>query len=55
MANTSSSVFECGYIPAGLYTITRFYTTRETSKRFAFFFMGNLIANGSSGLMAYGM
>ncbi|KEY65319.1 hypothetical protein S7711_01833 [Stachybotrys chartarum IBT 7711] len=48
-------VFECGYIPAGLYTITRFYTTRETSKRFAFFFMGNLIANGSSGLMAYGI
>jgi MFS family permease len=48
-------MFECGYIPAGLYTITRFYTTSETSKRFAIFFLGNMVANASGPLIAYGI
>ncbi|KAM5341445.1 hypothetical protein ACJ41O_014476 [Fusarium nematophilum] len=46
---------ECGYIPAGLYTITKFYKRDETSKRFAIFFLGNMTANGAGGLLAYGI
>lgn len=30
---------ESGFIPAGLYTITRFYERKETSKRFSWFLM----------------
>ncbi|KAH6693765.1 alternative sulfate transporter [Plectosphaerella plurivora] len=48
-------VCECGYIPAGLYTIGRFYKTSEISKRFAWFFLGNMSANGAAGLLAYGI
>ncbi|KAG9254867.1 alternative sulfate transporter [Emericellopsis atlantica] len=46
---------ESGYIPAGLFTIARFYTTSETSKRFGWFFFGNMLANACGGLIAYGI
>jgi hypothetical protein len=44
---------ESGFIPAGLYTITRFYKRDETSKRFSWFFIGNQSAQAISGLLAY--
>lgn len=50
-----ASMCESGYIPAALYTITRFYTRDETSKRFAIFYLGNMVANGCGGIIAYGM
>ena len=46
---------ESGFIPAGLYTITRWYKKDETSKRFSWFFIGNMLAQAVSGLLAYGI
>ncbi|KAF5625865.1 nicotinamide mononucleotide permease [Fusarium tjaetaba] len=46
---------EAGFIPAGLYTITRWYKRDETSKRFSIYFLGNMLASGASGLIAYGI
>ncbi|OKL57205.1 hypothetical protein UA08_07359 [Talaromyces atroroseus] len=46
---------ESGFIPAGLYTITRWYKRNESSKRFSWFFVGNMLAQAVSGLAAYGM
>ncbi|KAF4544950.1 MFS transporter [Lasiodiplodia theobromae] len=46
---------EAGFIPAGLYTISMFYKRNETSKRFSIFFLGNLTAVASSGLIGYGI
>ena len=46
---------ESGFIPAGLYTITRWYKNEETTKRFAWFFIGNGLAQACSGLVAYGV
>jgi hypothetical protein len=46
---------EAGFIPAGLFTITRWYKSDETSKRFSFYFIGNMFAGACSGLIAYGI
>jgi len=46
---------EAGFIPAGLYTLTRWYKTEELSKRFSIFFLGNLVASACSGLVAFGI
>ncbi|OJD28788.1 alternative sulfate transporter [Diplodia corticola] len=46
---------EAGFIPASLYTISMFYKRDETSKRFSIFFLGNLTAVASSGLIGYGI
>ncbi|KAK0656875.1 alternative sulfate transporter [Cercophora newfieldiana] len=46
---------ESGFIPAGLFTITRWYKRDETSKRFSWFFIGNMFAGACSGLIAYGI
>ncbi|KAF2086701.1 alternative sulfate transporter [Saccharata proteae CBS 121410] len=46
---------EAGFIPAGLYTITLWYKREETSKRFSWFFIGNLGAVASTGLIGYGI
>ncbi|KAM0343595.1 hypothetical protein ACHAPU_008346 [Fusarium lateritium] len=46
---------EAGFIPAGLYTITRWYKRDETSKRFSIYFLGNIIASACTGLIAYGI
>lgn len=45
--------FESGFIPASLFTISRFYKRDETSKRFAWFFIGNHLATAVSGVVAY--
>ncbi|KAK0624602.1 major facilitator superfamily domain-containing protein [Bombardia bombarda] len=46
---------EAGFIPAGLYAITRWYKRDETTKRFSWFFIGNMFAVACSGLVAYGI
>ncbi|KAL2211264.1 alternative sulfate transporter [Sarocladium strictum] len=46
---------ESGFVPAGLFTMTRFYTTSETSTRFGWFYFGNMFANACAGLLAYGL
>lgn len=48
-------LYESGFIPAGLYTITRWYKRDETSKRFSWFFICNMLAQAISGLVAYGV
>ncbi|CAH0023578.1 unnamed protein product [Clonostachys rhizophaga] len=46
---------EAGFIPAGLFTLSRWYKKDEISKRFAWFFLGNLLAAALSGIIAYGV
>ncbi|KAK6207606.1 alternative sulfate transporter [Colletotrichum tabaci] len=46
---------EAGFIPAALFTMTRWYKKDETSKRFSWFFIGNMLAAACSGLIAYGI
>ncbi|EQB56921.1 putative transporter [Colletotrichum gloeosporioides] len=46
---------EAGFIPAALYTMTRWYKKEETSRRFSWFFLGNMLAAACSGLIAYGI
>ncbi|KAE9376566.1 MFS transporter [Stipitochalara longipes BDJ] len=46
---------ESGFIPAGLFSITLWYKKEELSARFAWFFIGNMLAQASSGLIAYGV
>ncbi|OAA36219.1 Major facilitator superfamily domain, general substrate transporter [Beauveria brongniartii RCEF 3172] len=48
-------LLEAGFIPAGLYTLTRWYKRNETSRRFIAFFFGNMFASAASGLIAYGI
>ncbi|KAK4245072.1 hypothetical protein C7999DRAFT_16732 [Corynascus novoguineensis] len=48
-------ICEAGFIPAGLFTMTRWYKRDETSKRFSCYFVGNMSAAASSGLVAYGI
>jgi hypothetical protein len=48
-------ICESGFIPAGLFTITMWYKTDETSQRFAWFYIGNLAAQAATGLIAYGV
>ncbi|KAK4132811.1 MFS general substrate transporter, partial [Trichocladium antarcticum] len=46
---------EAGFIPAGLYTITRWYKREETTKRFSYYFLGMMVSAASSGLIAFGI
>ncbi|WYZ41100.1 hypothetical protein EsH8_IV_001441 [Colletotrichum jinshuiense] len=48
-------ITEAGFVPASLFTIGRWYKKDETTKRFAWFFIGSGIASGCSGLLAYGV
>ncbi|KAK4041457.1 hypothetical protein C8A01DRAFT_14796 [Parachaetomium inaequale] len=48
-------ICEAGFIPAGLFTLTRWYKRDETTTRFSVYFIGNLFAGASSGLIAYGI
>ena len=52
---TGARLCESGFIPAGLFTITRWYKRDETSKRYSWFFIGNMLAQAISGLAAYVM
>jgi hypothetical protein len=55
LTGTTSRLCEAGFIPAGLFTITRWYKRDETTTRFSWYFIGNLFAAACSGLVAYGM
>lgn len=46
---------ESGFIPASLFTLSLWYKNEEISRRFAFLFVGNGLAQASGGLLAYGM
>lgn len=46
---------EAGFIPAGLYCLSLWYKRSETSKRFTIFYFGNLVAQGATSLLAYGI
>ena len=46
---------ESGFIPAGFYTITRWYKRDESSKRFSIFFLGNMFVQALGGDIAYGV
>ncbi|KAJ4115392.1 hypothetical protein NW768_011244 [Fusarium equiseti] len=48
-------LLEAGFIPASLYTLTKWYKRNETSRRFTIFFLGNMVASASNGLIAYGI
>ncbi|KAJ3957463.1 hypothetical protein N0V92_005963 [Colletotrichum tropicale] len=55
MLTRRKSLCEAGFIPAALYTMTRWYKKEETSRRFSWFFLGNMLAAACSGLIAYGI
>ncbi|KAH6619311.1 major facilitator superfamily domain-containing protein [Chaetomium sp. MPI-SDFR-AT-0129] len=46
---------EAGFIPAGLFTMTRWYKRDESTSRFSIYFLGNLLSAACSGLIAYGI
>ncbi|KAM0522802.1 hypothetical protein D7B24_002753 [Verticillium nonalfalfae] len=46
---------EAGFIPAALFTLTRWYKRDEISRRFSWFFVGNLFALAMTGIIAYGV
>lgn len=48
-------VTESGYIPGGLWTLSRWYTRKETAKRTMIFFFGNQLGQASAKLIAYGI
>jgi hypothetical protein len=55
LADMKIRLCESGFIPAGLFSITLWYKKKELSARFAWFFIGNMLAQASTGLIAYGM
>ncbi|KAH7021369.1 alternative sulfate transporter [Microdochium trichocladiopsis] len=48
-------VTESGYIPGGLWTLSTWYTKRETATRVMLFFFGNQLGQASAKLIAYGI
>ncbi|KXJ87076.1 alternative sulfate transporter [Microdochium bolleyi] len=48
-------VTESGYIPGGLWTLSTWYTRRETATRVMLFFFGNQLGQASAKLIAYGI
>ncbi|ORY71367.1 alternative sulfate transporter [Pseudomassariella vexata] len=46
-------ILEAGFIPAGLYMLSQWYTESELSKRFATFYAGLILGQAVSGLLAY--
>lgn len=46
---------QSGFIPGGLWTLSTWYTRRETAKRVMFFYFGNQFGQASSKLLAYGI
>ena len=48
-------LMESGYIPGGLYFISTWYKKDEIALRIAVYFLGNMTAQASSGLLAYGI
>lgn len=48
-------VTESGFIPGGLWTLSTWYTRRETAKRVMVFYFGNQFGQASAKLLAYGI
>lgn len=48
-------ITESGFIPGGLWTLSTWYTRKETAKRVMFFYFGNQFGQASSKLFAYGI
>jgi MFS family permease len=48
-------ITESGFIPGGLWTLSTWYTRRETAKRVMIFYFGNQFGQASSKLLAYGI
>lgn len=48
-------VTESGYIPGGLWTLSTWYTKKETAKRVMVFFFGNMFGQALAKLIAYGI
>ncbi|KAF4815425.1 putative transporter [Colletotrichum tropicale] len=48
-------VSESGYIPGGLWTLSTWYTRKETAKRVMIFFFGNQLCQACAKLIAYGI
>ena len=46
---------ESGFIPGGLWTLSTWYTRKETAKRIMIFYFGNQFGQASSKLLAYGI
>ncbi|RMZ87742.1 hypothetical protein DV736_g5033, partial [Chaetothyriales sp. CBS 134916] len=46
---------ESGFIPGGLWTLSTWYTRKETAKRVMFFYFGNQFGQACSKLLAYGI
>ena len=46
---------ESGYIPGGLWTVSTWYTRKETAKRIMVFSMGSQLGQASAKLIAYGI
>ena len=46
---------ESGFIPGGLWTLSTWYTRKETAKRVMVFYFGNQIGQASAKLLAYGI
>ncbi|PNS18223.1 hypothetical protein CAC42_7592 [Sphaceloma murrayae] len=48
-------ITESGFIPGGLWTLSTWYTRRETAKRVMVFYFGNQFGQASAKLLAYGI
>jgi MFS family permease len=48
-------LMESGYIPGGLYVLSMWYTKQELALRTAIYFLGNMAAQATTGLIAYGI
>ncbi|KAM0712282.1 hypothetical protein Q7P37_011376 [Cladosporium fusiforme] len=48
-------VTESGFIPGGLWTLSTWYTKKETAKRVMVFYFGNQFGQASAKLLAYGI
>lgn len=48
-------ITESGFIPGGLWTLSTWYTRKETAKRVMIFYFGNQFGQASSKLLAYGI
>lgn len=48
-------ITESGFIPGGLWTLSTWYTRRETAKRVMFFYFGNQFGQASAKLLAFGI
>lgn len=48
-------ITESGFIPGGLWTLSTWYTRKETAKRVMIFYFGNQFGQASAKLLAYGI